>query len=91
MTGREPARDVKARYSCYQAPSICECVPCQLAAVDGPPVFVPDGWDTLPDGSRVEMGRWLHGIPLRRHWAAARGIKARVERAMQATMWPGVA
>lgn len=89
MTGREPGRDVKARYGSFQADRICECVPCQMAAVDGPPVFVPDGWDEGPDGRKVEMGRWLHGVPLRRHLAASRGMRERIAETIDRTTWPG--
>lgn len=75
----EAPEAVKARYGSFQAPTVCDCERCRMAGVTQGPVLVPH-YRKRPDGTWDKVGRWVHGIELRRRLQARERFMADFER-----------
>lgn len=93
LTPEEQAQNDEAERLGYEAEAVCQCALCVAANCAQPPRYVPlvdrDGVvierrDERRQGRPILLGRWLHGIELRR-WYAARAefytLKAKLEAA----------
>jgi hypothetical protein len=68
----EDESSAKARFNGkLQQPKPCPCHLCRMYELTDGPILVP-AMQTMPDGSRRYIGRWLHGMDLKRQMAARR-------------------
>jgi hypothetical protein len=62
----EDESSAKARFNGrLQQPTPCPCHLCRMFDLTDGPILVP-AFQQMPDGSRRFIGRWLHGMDLKR-------------------------
>jgi hypothetical protein len=68
----EDEASAKARFNgSLQQPLPCQCHLCRMFELTDGPILVPS-FQNFPDGSRRFIGRWLHGVDLKRQMAERR-------------------
>jgi hypothetical protein len=68
----EDEASAKARFNGkLQQPTPCPCHLCRMFELTDGPILVPT-FENFPDGSRRFIGRWLHGVDLKRQMAERR-------------------
>jgi hypothetical protein len=61
-----------------QQPVPCGCHLCRMFELTEGPMLVP-AMQTMPDGSRRFIGRWLHGATLKHHLEQRRRVLAQMK------------
>jgi hypothetical protein len=78
----EDESSAKARFNGrLQQPTPCPCHLCRMFDLTDGPILVP-AFQQMPDGSRRFIGRWLHGVDLKRQMAERRRLLDRMKEAI---------
>ena len=78
----EDEASAKLRFNgALQQPEPCPCHLCRMFELTEGPMLVP-AMQTLPDGSRRYIGRWLHGAELKTQLSERRRMFDRMKSAL---------